>query len=703
LIDFSHIPPATSVQGSKDTLDDRVAAVVLRDACQTLPWTLYRNEENYAEIALAKLAFADYFDSDYCPGRDVINRDEVSVSIKRLRPETRTGTQLEGDQAKFFGIIRMAEYDFALNGLIPMVYKYPKAFRPGVLDHVITVLLNKHDLPEEEDFHPLQGVPESENHINMIESARYLTNQLLFQRTHDPRYNNQLNGFSQWWLQRLQNFLKTDFIEYNAHPYTRLSTTALQNLYSYSQDPAVKRAARMVLDYLSAKIAVSSNEGRRTVPYRRKKTYDSDNLFEHPDPNMVRSVMLAGTTQLLGYPQNGFEPGFCGSVGCKGWKAFQAPASFSTEMLMAGLSDYRMPDPILDLIVNVDHSTFYQGFRHYASEIYAGSPSYLIAGGGTHAPYAYTFLGKGQDDDIGLAVATTLVPTGAYLDRGKMVRFLGSADADKRFNLCVAPNFACGTNLQVPNSTYPMSGTCFASGAPGSGWVFFNRSGQCGVPPSLVPCVNRGATSSVFRTAPVTSPNRRLNTKVGSLQSQQPAPQESAPPPPSCRRIGYYLAVYRGPNDSWGLFEVYDTHSRQDLTFPQFVSQVQRNNAHPFNPSTSNTYLTTSGQTIHFLVSPDSLVSSVSPGTSPPSQPMFLWGDIMTSSGVPGNGIITIQNPFTKDVATMNDSQFNNPVGPTWKGPLRPRVSETAVSGGVKSSVPVSPARKTRVTLPPPK
>src|SRR5262249_4224417 len=150
-----------------------------------------------------------------------------------------------------------------------------------VQNHIIDELLNHRGPFNPDDLKPFSPlpVPETENHIMMIESARYLTNQLLYKRTGDHKFDNARNGMDDWMLKHLQNFLKTDFIEYNARPYQDETTFALLNLASYAStknksSARVHTAARMVLDYVMAKVAVSSNDSRRCVTYRRKSSYN---------------------------------------------------------------------------------------------------------------------------------------------------------------------------------------------------------------------------------------------------------------------------------------------------------------------------------------------------------------------------------------------------------------------------------------------
>ncbi len=682
-VDFSKIPVPTTVEESKATLDARIAAVVFREACHPLPWTLYRNEENYTEIALAKLAFSDFFFGDRCPGRDISNREEVNNSLIRLKAESATGTTQDSPP-----ILRQGEYDFALGGLMPMLYRYRQALRPEVFNHAIDYLLPKRGGDWGDDLHVDAVVPESENHINLTESGRYLTNQLLWERTHDSRYNNDAIGLTDWWLKRLHSILITDFIEYNAHPYSRQSTTAIQNLYSYTTDPRVRTAAKMVLDYVSAKIAVSSIDARRSVPYRRKKEYYDDRFFQHPDANMLRSILLAGNTKVLGEVADGFYAGQCTDPqtgirsSCKWWGGIYAPANFALEMLMAGMSSYRIPDPILDLIVNPAHRVLYQGFQHYGEELYAGSTSYLISAGGRYAPSAYTVAGVGKADDIGLAVPTTFIPGGAYLDRAAMVRFLGYGEDDERYNMCVAPDFACGTRYVVPD-TYPARSSCSVDDPP---WLFYNRSGSCAhINVRTCGLLNAGAAS-----------------RGVLLPGSGTAPRLSCPPQP-----GYYLAVYRGGGeDSWGLLEAYDTALHKELSFPQFVWQVKHNNSNSFNPAATNTYVTARGIRVQFVIRPKSRVVSVTPPPTPPAQHMFLWGDVMTSDG---SGLITITNPYTHQQATLDDRGYQNPVYSNWRfiPPPSPRPygidKIKAAKPGPVSSQQKTPRTRGIITTPPPR
>src|SRR5262249_44432343 len=147
-----------------------------------------------------------------------------------------------GTTIKFKGVtFRTGEYDVALTGYTTLLYRFGRFLDGDVQSHVLHDLLNQRGPLDDSQFSsnidfPLVGfidVPETENHLNMIETARYLTNQLLYAETGDSTYDNEANGMNYFMLNRLQSFLKNDFQEYNSKPYQSFTDDAIQNLYDF--------------------------------------------------------------------------------------------------------------------------------------------------------------------------------------------------------------------------------------------------------------------------------------------------------------------------------------------------------------------------------------------------------------------------------------------------------------------------------------
>ena len=232
-------------------------------------------------------------------------------------------------------------------------------------------------------------------------------------------------------LALLRNILRDDFSEYNSKNYQTETRTALLNLCSYAYDHEVRLAARMVLDYISARIAVSSNDLRRIVPFRRRNegknvTRSPDGFMEvglleteqGADPSVQHFAILAGNTRAFEMPfGDRYMPWSIRTSGGEG-----------NDAVMDALSEYRLPPSIHDLFIDDSHRRFFQRLHRSSlddvditgrncnnMEIYAGSPSHLISAGGApvrHAidPHFGGFVVPGQDQQIGVALTSSIHP-----------------------------------------------------------------------------------------------------------------------------------------------------------------------------------------------------------------------------------------------------------------------------------------------------
>ena len=566
------------------------------------------------------------------------------------------------------------DYDMNQMYLLSLIYRYYDELSSEAREHLIRQLLARgvivrpyldpiftsggppNDWNRAGRWDPLGGgrIGETENHILMIHTVRYLTNQLLYQRDHDLSQDNRRNGSddspscTELMLILLHNILRDDFSEYNAKPYQTMTRSALLNLCSYAYDHEVRLAARMVLDYISAHIAVSSNDLRRMVPFRRRNENDHGRAKLLPggfmdvglldwdlgaDPLTENFAIQSGNIRAY-EKANAYRP-FDWSI-----------ASDGVDSTLEALSDYRLPPSIHDLIVNDLHRRFFQRLHRTSQddveitgrncdnmEIYACSPSYLITAGGSPATYAIDpgpagILAQGKvAQQLGVAVTTSFMPTSEYIvgaaqNARDIIQFSSfSEKPGEVVNYGVAPDFACGYKIYLPS---------WVPGITDREFLFIDRRyyGYNNIP-------------------------------------------------------GYYLAILK--DGDFGLLEAFDTWLHPDVTFEQFKEGVVERNGHlvdgGLNSNVETQYTTHNGNRLTFVIwnngeqifamygaqvlrieygSGDAKDPTDSIGDAGSITDKFLNGTIMNS---PAEGIVEITNPFlgTKITLEMSESDLWRP------------------------------------------
>jgi hypothetical protein len=375
----------------------------------------------------------------------------------------------------------------------------------------------------------LARVPETENHLLMINTSRYLTNQLIIQAnpTDVDFFVEDQKKVKAWLLARLQRITARDFDEFNARPYQRYSIIALLNLHDFGPcNPALRdanidcdlrTATEIVLDLATAKFEAGSNEGRRSAPFRRLMEAVGDDVADSrrltqgdSDSDYMFGFMLdyAGHTQHL--PDH------------------KAQFGTAAEMIYPATSNYQPAPAVMSLALGPKN--FEQRIHHAGVEIYSSTPSFLISAGGIRTVAATAFsvgpiknLGE-RCVDRGAALPTVLIPGGGQyqaappwsdaVQRNDFLRIEGFYYHYGRTALCLAPNddaqtappplqadkakadrtndmwsnddnicvhkgFACGTNIIVPPALAP----CFTP-QPGTPWSFLNSATCAGLPAS---------------------------------------------------------------------------------------------------------------------------------------------------------------------------------------------------------------------------
>ncbi|MFJ3658251.1 tetratricopeptide repeat protein, partial [Streptomyces nigra] len=335
------------------------------------------------------------------------------------------------------------DYDMTLKGLMVILYRYRSLLSDEDFNWVMdNLVLAAHDQGEGRTITGAHTVdieylddfvaiyPETENHLLMIETSRYLINQLKNQSAGDV-YDNASNGLRAWLLKFLQVIAKHDFLEFSARPYARHSIHALLNLYEFAADDDIRTGAQVILDYAMVKCAISSNRCRRVAPFRRHQEQINHQNNEYNDLLAQRGDQLSGYLMAC-----------TGSISADG-KPTKFPAVYINQFtaVIAGTSTYRPPPAAYMWGMGVDNPTslhrFYHGKRPQlvaagedaegGLEIYYKSPSFLMSAGGMFLNSGYgrdeIDLFKDAWEQTSRAQATTLIPTRADVKFHDLIRF----------------------------------------------------------------------------------------------------------------------------------------------------------------------------------------------------------------------------------------------------------------------------------------
>jgi hypothetical protein len=353
---------------------------------------------------------------------------------------------------------------------------------------------------------PLQ-IPETENHRLMIESTRFLNNQLIIQAlgpANAPGISSDQNDVKSWLLSKFQSVAQNDFIEYNARPYQQYSLTALRNLADFATDSDVRNGAQMLLEYSAAKFALGSNQGRRLVPFRRRLPAVSCILGQNCEECYINPGCHTP-------PPDQWHPWF-EIFHPKSYADFQVQLGLlfngQTQQLLNGMTPADMLDaatatsqfifnPLITDLAIQKNVSYFQRIHHAGYEAYSSSPNALITAGGIEAGHAnHLMIGPipiptpfDPSQDIGAGLPTTVIFTGdpngvtangqSKMAIGDFIMFQGNLKTEgsaESFtdNLCVWRNFACGINAEIPPDIIPCLAPALNQVVPH--WFYFDSS-----------------------------------------------------------------------------------------------------------------------------------------------------------------------------------------------------------------------------------
>jgi hypothetical protein len=240
------------------------------------------------------------------------------------------------------------------------------------------------------------SVPETENHLFMTESSRYIANQLIWE---NPRrlpqldalrdsltrrgvvIDNRQGNLKRLLLKLMQQAMCKGFFEFNAQIYQRFTVHALDNLYTFARDEAIRDGAGCLLDYLSAVFAFQSYDGIRYGPFRR-----SSEVYE--DSSLIGNDAVCS---FFGIQSGSLADNAAGRKGL--WRLYSTHSSMA---LFSAVLGYRIPDPILwymqhrqvEYRAEIRSAYAGNGSRKRPTEVYAGSGNFLLTAGGRYESYA---------------------------------------------------------------------------------------------------------------------------------------------------------------------------------------------------------------------------------------------------------------------------------------------------------------------------
>lgn len=285
------------------------------------------------------------------------------------------------------------DYDFSEIPLCVLLYTFQDdttKLYPETAQHIVETLLVHAGGKSKKMAPKTLIIKETENHIFMAETSRYLKNQWLWNHGNtDPNYNNKVNGLEAWWLEHLQTKIETGMFEFNSAPYSGYSLTSLMTLEAFAESDTIKKKVRELLDLTAWKYALGSLDLRRFPPMRRRLgRAHKTGLQDGPQT----SLMITWLTKYTGNPVSE-----------------ELSKEGRHHMLLALILPYQPSDTILSWVVRKPHdylAKIAHGFKASPAIFSAGS-NYLLGGGGVQkgkrsqvVPRAITLLLNDQSTDL---------------------------------------------------------------------------------------------------------------------------------------------------------------------------------------------------------------------------------------------------------------------------------------------------------------
>ncbi len=309
--------------------------------------------------------------------------EETNRYLMSMRPWNASGSEWDvrelwgwrKDYADRLRIGHRGDYDFTQSVLITILYRFkdrPDRLYPETRQHVIDhLIVDRGPTPRRHAPRSLGLVPETENHLLMTESARYLANQWLYAQQPDRSdAGNTTNALDTWLIDLLERIVGSGLYEFNSDPYHGYALQALLNLETYAACERIAGLSRTILDAELWRYAYGSLDYRRSVPFRR-------NLRNAGNSDLTRDRL--GHFAIV-------------------WTAPE-PAALSDDLrqaikrshfaLDAAVAGYAPPTGLVKQIREKKRDDYFVRIGRGtvgSPEIHSGGPSFLLSAGGAAPP-----------------------------------------------------------------------------------------------------------------------------------------------------------------------------------------------------------------------------------------------------------------------------------------------------------------------------
>lgn len=257
-------------------------------------------------------------------------------------------------------------YDFTTIALTPLLFLFddkPELLYPETKKHLVENILTIEGAGFSRNV-PWLFIQDTENHILMAGSSRYLKNQWRWEHGNkSPEFDNKNNGVEAGLKNYLNEIYTYGVYEFNSDPYLGYTYLSLLNLDAFATGE-VKELATKILDMTNWQYALNSYKFKHFPPYRRsfKKDFRKEIVSDH------HSVMLM---VWAGFYNDSIK--------------IDIPRGKS-HALWPAILPYRPPDKIMEWTLNKPNPYFIKMGHGYNScpEICSGDKSYLLTAGGAN-------------------------------------------------------------------------------------------------------------------------------------------------------------------------------------------------------------------------------------------------------------------------------------------------------------------------------